>query len=133
MKKTIILCFAFVLIVILGVLYLRSRQVKLETVNECVATFNYAGTNNNDILSEEDKQVVYELFNGKLLYRDNLSCGFNEKVSLCFDDSKTFCIARDTCPVIYWKEKDMYFRLSDLEQQQLYSLLEVYGFRFPCI
>lgn len=48
---------------------------------------------------------VKTIFNGKKLYKDNLSCGFSEAVSIKFDDEHTFCIARDTCQIVYWEEK----------------------------
>lgn len=84
-------------------------------------------------VSDDDLEAIKALFDGKLLYRDTPSCGFDEEISLRFNGTETFCVANDTCPVVYWKEKDCFFRLSETEQRQLYALLEPYGFYFPCI
>ena len=61
-------------------------------------------------LSSDDTEELRDIFAGKRLYRDNPSCGFDENASVKFGDSQTFCIAKDTCPIVYWKEKDEYIR-----------------------
>ena len=54
-------------------------------------------------LSSDDTKELRGIFAGKRLYRDNPSCGFDENASVKFGDSQTFCIAKDTCPIVYWK------------------------------
>ena len=61
-------------------------------------------------LSSDDTEELRDIFAGKRLYRDNPSCGFDENASVKFGDSQTFCIAKDTCPIVYWKEKDEYIK-----------------------
>ena len=61
-------------------------------------------------LSSDDTEELRGIFAGKGLYRDNPSCGFDENASVKFGDSQTFCIAKDTCPIVYWKEKDEYIK-----------------------
>ena len=61
-------------------------------------------------LSSDDTEELRGIFAGKGLYHDNPSCGFDENASVKFGDSQTFCIAKDTCPIVYWKEKDEYIR-----------------------
>ena len=77
--------------------------------------------------------ILKTLFDGKIMYRDNPSCGFSETVSIIFDQKQTFCIAQDNCPIVYWKEKNRYITLSEDEKNQLRDLLEPYGFCFPCL
>ena len=61
-------------------------------------------------LSSDDTEELRGIFAGKRLYRDNPSCGFDENASVKFGVSQTFCIAKDTCPIVYWKEKDEYIK-----------------------
>ena len=84
-------------------------------------------------LSDVDAETLKAIFNGKKLFREEPSCGFSEEISFRFGVSDTFCIARDTCPVIYLKEKGKYFEISEDEKTRLYNLLKPYGFFFPCV
>ena len=135
MKKTIWLLSSIMLIVsiLLGVFYLRSDKLNVDFVKKAEVCFQYGNTNAINQLSDKEVESVKILFNEKKLYKDNLSCGFSEAVSIIFDDEQTFCIARDTCPIVYWKEKNRYVRLTEDEKAQLYNLLEPYGFIFPCV
>ena len=135
MKKTIWLLSSIMLIVSisLGVFYLRSDKLNVDFVKKAEVCFQYGNTNAINQLSDKEVESVKLLFNEKKLYKDNLSCGFSEAVSIIFDDEQTFCIARDTCPIVYWKEKDRYIRLTEDEKIWLYNLLEPYGFIFPCV
>ena len=54
-------------------------------------------------LSSDDTEELRGIFAGKRLYRDNPSCGFDENASVKFGDSQTFCIAKDTCPILEGK------------------------------
>ena len=135
MKKAIwILSTIIVFVVILlGVIYLRQDKVNLDLVKKAEVYFQYGNTDTINQLSNNEMESVKTILNGKKLYKDNLSCGFSEAVSIKFDDEHTFCIARDTCPIIYWKEKNRYIRLTENEKTQLYNILEPYGFIFPCV
>ena len=84
-------------------------------------------------MSDEDFLVIRDIFNHRLLHSGHPSCGFSENVAVIVDGTKTFCIACDTCPNVYWKEKDKYFGISESAQKQLYEVLEKYGFSFPCV
>ena len=95
--------------------------------------FHYGNTVAINQLNDKEFDSVKTIFNGKKLYKDNLSCGFSEAVSIKFDNEQTFCIARDGCPIIYWKEKNRYIKLAENEKTQLHNLLESYGFIFPCV
>lgn len=133
-EKNIWLLSAIIFIVILlGGIYLRLDKVNMDSVKKVEVCFQYGNTNAINQLSDREVASVKTIFNGKKLYKDNLSCGFSEAVSIKFDDEHTFCIARDTCPIVYWEEKNRYIRLTEDEKTQLYNLLEPYGFIFPCV
>lgn len=112
---------------------MRLDKVNMDSVKKVEVCFQYGNTNAINQLSDREVASVKTIFNGKKLYKDNLSCGFSEAVSIKFDDEHTFCIARDTCPIVYWEEKNRYIRLAEDEKTQLYNLLEPYGFIFPCV
>lgn len=135
MKKAIWILSTIIVIVVilLGVIYLRQDKVNLYLVKKAEVYFQYGNTDTINQLSNNEMESVKTILNGKKLYKDNLSCGFSEAVSIKFDDEHTFCIARDTCPIIYWKEKNRYIRLTENEKTQLYNILEPYGFIFPCV
>lgn len=107
MKKTIWLLGAIILIstISLGAIYLRFDKVNMDFVKKAEVCFQYGNTDAINQLSDKEVEFVKTIFNEKRLYKDNLSCGFSETVSIKFDDAQTFCIARDTCPIVYWKEK----------------------------
>lgn len=135
LKKIIWLLSAiiFIVVLLLGVIYLRLDKVNMDFAKKAEVCFQYGDTDAINQLSDKEMESVKTIFNGKKLYKDNLSCGFSEAVSIKFDDEQTFCIARDTCPIVYWKEKNRYIRLTEDEKTQLYNLLEPYGFIFPCV
>ena len=82
----------------------------------------------NEAVNESDALKITEILNGKHLYKDNPSCGFTEKQAIVIHDNKTFCIAMDECPILYYKEEDKYLRLSEEEYNQLLQIIEQYGF-----
>ncbi len=134
-NKTLWILSAIILIVVilLAVIYLRHDKVNMNLVKKAEACFQYENIDEISQLSDKDMESVKTIFNGKKLYKDNLSCGFSETVSIKFDDELTFCIAKDTCPIIYLKEKNEYIKLTENEKTQLYNLLKPYGFNFPCV
>ena len=134
MKKYRIL---IIILVLFAVLSYFTGITDMKKVTGGKAVFIYEEKNVDTPLSEEHLEVIKEIFDKKILYRDNPSCGFDENIAvkLCFSDNRiyTFCFARDTCNGIYWKEKNKYFDVSESEQKQLHAILETYGFRFPCV
>jgi len=133
-KKQITFILILCIVVSLVVFFHRKRNsVHIDSVEKCEVVFVYNGTSASHILSMQDLEQIRRIFEGKYVYKDNPSCGFTDKISIIFDDSKTFCIARDTCPVIYWKEEDKYFQITEGEKNYLYQLLERFGFTFPCL
>lgn len=67
--------------------------------------FRYGDSDVSVSISNEQLTVIKTIFNNKVMYRDNPSCGFSEDVALVFNEFQTFCIVRDTYPVVCWKEQ----------------------------
>ena len=86
------------------------------------------------VLTQEEAERIFELYDGKLMVKDDPSCGFSEDVSVSINDGQhVFYIAMDGCPIVYYVNYDRYVLMSDSEQETLYSILEKYGFHFPCV
>ena len=109
-----------------------------ETINMDFATngefiFCYDEKNIRERCTEEELSIICEIFDGKSLYKDDLSCGFREEISIKINDEQTFCIACDSCTILYWQEEGKYFRISEDEMKQIYKFFEQYGAEFPCV
>ena len=133
-KRFFVLILLFMLIaIVLGAIYIRSNKIRMDFATEGTVYFIHDDVNVASPLSDEDLNSIKGILDGKRMYKDNLSCGFSEDVSIKFNQSQTFCIARDTCPIVYWKEENCFIKLTEEEQSRLYELLEKYGFFFPCV
>ena len=132
-NKVLFVVVLIVLIIVFIVLGGNGNKTNMEVVKEGQIRFIYDEQKIIHTLTEKEIAELKLLFNNKRIYNDNPSCGFSEDIAIKFDDMMTFCIARDTCPIIYWKEKDKYFKISEEEQRVLYELLEKYGAFFPCV
>jgi len=120
-------------IVCCGILWFQCERVNMDFVKDATAIFVYKNNNIVHQLNDDEVSTIKNIFNGKKMYSDNPSCGFDETISVKFNNTQTFCIARDTCPIVYWKEKNTYIKLSESEKNILYDLLSQYGFFFPCL
>ena len=137
MKRNLIIS-AVALFVILviggGWLLMNSNRTNMSTINNGRVRFEYGDKDILTDLSEEDLNTIKEIFNNKRLYKDNPSCGFSESIAVLLnDDAQIFYIACDTCPIIYYKNEGLYFKISDEENTLLRNLLKKYGFYFPCV
>jgi len=130
--KKLITSIASLLLVVLIIFSFTSCHTVRVADEEIVAVFQYADINVSTKLSHEDAELVRDMFNGKIAFSDSPSCGFGKDVALT-SDGYTYCIATDTCGIIYVLEKDKYFHLSNEEIETLHHLLSEYGFKFPCI
>ena len=134
MKKVLVLVTSIAIIAVFCFAFnMFTNRVDMDFATEAEACFVYEDADVLQPLSAEELQSVKAIFDGKKMYKDNPSCGFSEDISIIFNKSQTFCLARDNCAIVYWQEEDKYIKLSEEEQAQLYDLLEVYGFIFPCV
>ena len=86
-------------------------------------------TNENDIL------VLKEVLKGRS-FHDSPSCGFTMEVSIIMANGKksiVFCPANDGCAILRINESGRYINISNEEQMRLYTILNKYGMKFPCI
>ena len=97
--------------------------------------FDY--TDNTVQVLQEDLKQLYKNMNHRVLRWDNPSCGFGGDVSMTLIDENGqehhFWFACDTCPIVYYKEQNRYFNLSNKEDAEIKEILSTYGFYFPCI
>lgn len=94
--------------------------------------YEYGDASVHTQLSKDDARKVCEMFGCKLLLRDQPSCGFSKDASLSAGGS-TYCIARDTCPVIQDLRSGKYFGISESQREELDAMLKRYGASFPCV
>lgn len=133
-KKLWVLIIPILIIaVFLCIIIFQANRVNMNFAKEAEVCFIHGDTDILQLLDEDELESLKTLFNGKKMYKDDPSCGFSENVSIKFNKAQTFCIAQDTCPIIYWKEENRYIKLSEEKKIQLYNLLKPYGFIFPCI
>ena len=131
MKKGIVRRISFLLVALMIISF--SSCSKVEVIgNEMIAVFRYGDIDISKPLSDEDTETIRAIFNEKSLFSDSPSCSFNENVALIIDGN-TYCIACDTCGIVYIVEKDEYFSLTDKENGMVRDLLCEYGFIFPCL
>lgn len=131
--KTILFLIIILAALLLLYLFIQPGIVRLNSVQSGTAVFKYDSADISTPISDRDLSLLREMFHGKLITKDNPSCGFSEDVCIILDDKMTFCFACDACPIVCWKERERYFRITEEEQAELYALLKNYGFHFPCL
>ena len=135
-KKVLILLSALIVLcglVICCLFVINREQTDMGFAEKGETVFVYNTTNRRETLSDEDFDRIIGIFEGKKLYRDDPSCGFTADIAVKFNGAENFCIARDTCPIVYVESKDKYFKLSEKEYSELVGILSKYGFSFPCV
>lgn len=85
-------------------------------------------------LSQEEANVVLTVLNGKRRDLDmtvtGAGCGFGRGQSFIIAGS-TYCLAQDSCDVIWEKEADNYYVLSTQEMNQLREIFNAHGAKIP--
>ena len=81
-------------------------------------------------LSQEESAVVLSVLNGKRRDLDmtvtGAACGFEQEQSFIIDGS-TYCLAQDTCGVIWEEGTDNYYVVSNQEMKQLKEIFKAHG------
>ncbi len=133
MKKKV---FSFVLILFCAVfLILNFSFVRVNNSDTATARYIYNDKNITAKISTEDMKNIAEILNGKHISLFDLpSCGFNENIAVVIGN-KTFCIACDDCATIFYKDKVKkgYINLEADENEKIRTILEDYGFAWPCV
>ena len=131
--KILVVLLIIIALIVIGGAFLLHNRVQIKEVFKGSTVFKYGETEEVNSLLEQDIDMIIKIFNGNFMYNDNPSCGFSEDISIQFNDSEIFCFAHDTCPIVYWKNKNRYFKISDYQKAKLYEILYKYGFYFPCV
>lgn len=111
----------------------RFNKTNVSTIYDGKVVFKYDETNITKKLSNKDLNIIKNIFDNKKLYKDSPSCGFSDNIAVVLDGTQVFCIACDECPIIYYKNEELFFKLSNRENDLLRNTLTQYGFRFPCV
>lgn len=81
-------------------------------------------------LSQEEASVVLSVLNGKRRDLDmtvtGAACGFGREQSFVIDGS-TYCLAQDSCSVIWEEGTKNYYVVSSQEMKQLKEIFKVHG------
>ena len=120
----------FVLIVLLILIgyELTVNRVHIKYVKNGSVHFKDDGIDVTEKLSEEDLETIKGIFDGKLLYPEHLYWGYSEDSSISLEDgTEKYYISFDTCPVVYDKNRNEYFNISEKENDTIRSLLRKYG------
>ena len=88
------------------------------------------GSNIDAPLTREDAEEIKNIVNGKLLYYDSPSCGFDEKVAVSLN-GRLLMPACDTCPTLKYKNK--YMSVSKEQIATIHQIFAKYGGTFPCV
>lgn len=81
-------------------------------------------------LSQEEANIVLSILNGKQRDMDmtvtGAACGFGREQSFIIDGS-TYCLAQDSCGVIWEEGTENYYVVSDQEMNQLREIFKAHG------
>lgn len=81
-------------------------------------------------LSHEEASIVLSILNGKQRDLDmsvtGAACGFGKEQSFIIDGS-IYCLAQDSCSVIWEEETDNYYTVSENEMNQLKEIFKAHG------
>ena len=94
--------------------------------------FHYNESSVDAQLTEQDSKAVYEMFDGKELYFDEPSCGFDENISLRIN-GRAYCPACDSCCTVKDCGSGMYFTISQSERNTIERIFRKHGGYFPCV
>lgn len=132
--KRYLIVLALIIVAVGTLVFMQYPRTNMRNINNGSVFFQYQEKNISTNIKQEDLILIKEIFDNKKMYKDNPSCGFSENISIILNDSsQIFCIARDTCPIIYYKNEGKFFNISEEENKVLRNILNKYGFVFPCL
>ncbi len=79
-------------------------------------------------MSDDEFEDIKKMLHGKFLYKSPVpSCSFSKELSITFNGGEhIFYIASDSCGIIYYKNEEKYFNLTEKENIRLRKLLEAH-------
>lgn len=131
-KGYLIFCVLGVLIIIASIVFILYNPSKINISNCENATiiYMYGDKIIDKPIDKKDMLIIRDILDGKELYKDSPSCGFDANISLRFDNN-TFSVACDGCSIIKYRNK--FLDLSESEIEQIHNIMKKYGAKFPCI
>lgn len=127
--KKLILCF---ISICLAVSLCACSKVSVDSTQTVELVFRYGSSSVETQLSEQDSSYIFEILDGKELYSDSPSCGFDENVSFVIN-GKRYCPACDKCCTVKDCSSGMYFEISRSERNTIEDIFSKYGGYFPCV
>ena len=122
----------FVLMTFLLLILCSCGKVTVDKNQSVQLIYKYAGASVDVQLSEQESDKITNIFDGKELFFDNPSCGFDENVSLRVN-GKTYCPACDTCCTVKDCSSGQFFTVSQSERDTIEEIFETHGGHFPCV
>ena len=83
-------------------------------------------------LSQQEAETVLSIIDKKVLYRDNPSCSFDEKISFRID-GEIYAPACDDCCIVKECNSGKYFNISRGDRDIIEDIFSAYGSYFPCV
>lgn len=128
MKCIVLCCICIFFILILC----SCGKVSVDKNQNVQLVYKYAGTAVDVQLSEQESETIFDIFDGKELFFDNPSCGFDENISLKID-GKMYCPACDKCGTVKDCSSGQYFNISQSERDAIEKIFSTHGGHFPCV
>ena len=94
--------------------------------------FCYGDSSIKAQLSEQDSYCISKILDGKMLYFDTPSCGFDEDISFRVN-GKIYCPACDGDCTVKDCSTGWYFAVSQSERKAIDDIFNKYGGYFPCV
>ena len=127
MKKIFAVCFLLILVILSSC---DMKKIDLYEFNEADIVFVYDDKMIYETLDYTDANEIKNIFNGKMIYDDNPSCGFDDNISVRFDN-EIFSLACDGCPIIRYNSS--YFSVSEEDIEVIHDIMKKYGASIPCV
>ena len=107
-------------------------KVSVNTDRTVRLVYKYDSASVDVNLSEQESNMILSIFDGKELYFDNPSCGFDKNVSLRVN-GRIFCPACDTCCTVKDCGTGQFFKITQAERDTIERIFVIYGGHFPCV
>lgn len=108
-------------------------SINLADMSDVMLSYHYGDTDIDcEITDEAEIEMLRKIFNGYYV-EDTPSCGFDDDISITFNDEIWFCPALDGCSMFRVRNTDMYISVTDEERAEFNAIVEKYGMVFPCV
>ena len=129
-KKVLIIIVVAAIIISAGIVWFKSTVIFHPSGTAVRVCYDRKNISFDLELSQEEAAVVLSVLNGKRRDLDmtvtGAGCGFGRELSFIIDRS-TYCLAQDTCDVIWEEGTNNYYVLSTQEMKQLKEIFKAHG------